>query len=115
MGEQFPEGHPLQLFLKENEAIESHLDRLSAVMNGPFLAADVLSVLEGLLPVKAHYDKKDEVLLPFLSRKGMPGPSRVMWNADGEIRNNLQELIKMLKKEDPHAEKSDDETLHQRA
>ena len=43
----------------------------------------------------------------------MPGPSRVMWNADGEIRNNLQELIKMLKKEDPHAEKSDDETLHQ--
>lgn len=49
MGEQFPEGHPLQLFLKENEAIESHLDRLSAVMNGPFLAADVLSVLEGLL------------------------------------------------------------------
>jgi hypothetical protein len=113
MGEQFPEGHPLQLFLKENEAIESHLDRLSAVMNGPFLAADVLSVLEGLLPVKAHYDKKDEVLLPILSRKGMPGPSRVMWNADGEIRNNLQELIKMLKKEDPHAEKSDDETLHQ--
>ena len=48
MGEQFPEGHPLQLFLKENEAIESHLDRLSAVMNGQFLAADVLSVLEGL-------------------------------------------------------------------
>ena len=113
MGEQFPEVHPLHLFLKENEAIESHLDRLSAVMNGPFLAADVLSVLEGLLPVKAHYDKKDEVLLPILSRKGMPGPSRVMWNADGEIRNNLQELIKMLKKEDPHAEKSDDETLHQ--
>ena len=34
MGEQFPEGHPLQLFLKENEAIEIHgrLRRLPAAV-----------------------------------------------------------------------------------
>lgn len=113
IGEQFPEGHPLQLFLKENEAIESHLDKLSAVMNGPFSAADILSALEGLLPIKAHYDKKDEVLLPILGRKGMPGPSRVMWNVDGEIRKSLQDSINKLKKEDPHTEKSNDDALHQ--
>lgn len=70
-------------------------------MNGPFSAADILSALEGLLPIKAHYDKKDEVLLPILGRKGMPGPSRVMWNVDGEIRKSLQDLINKLKKRIP--------------
>jgi len=78
------EGHPVSVFMKENEEIQKRID---AVRNGEENAVHALRT------VTVHYAAKGDLLYPLLNRKyGYSGPSDVMWGVDDEIRDELKVL-----------------------
>lgn len=78
-------GHPLALFVKENEALAALLDR--------FFQTKEDEVLPKIRELSIHYAKKGDLLYPHLKVKyGIFGPADVMWTVDDEIRDVLGTL-----------------------
>ena len=46
--------------------------------------------------VEAHYERKEQILFPYLERQGFMGPSKVMWGKDNEIRALLKTALAEL-------------------
>ncbi|MBI4334796.1 MAG: DUF438 domain-containing protein [Chloroflexi bacterium] len=91
--------HPVHLFKLENREIEKLLktlkDAVSRRTTTDLLAfkrgvKDVLVTLRG---VETHYERKEQVLFPFLEKQGFMGPSKVMWGKDNEVRDLLKAAI----------------------
>lgn len=91
-------GHPLNILARENEAFSKRLDRLHGLLQQEADARTVLECLQDLASSGAHYDKKDELILPPLKRHGIQGPADVMWNVDGELRKANKAAIMELEK-----------------
>lgn len=90
-----PEGHPLSVLAAENDEIEKILDRLAALHPaGPEESAAFIETFRELAPLKIHYAKKEELLMPLLDAYGYPGPSEVMWGVDDEIVHEAGALAK---------------------
>lgn len=83
-------GHPIQLMRAENQGLERILDALGKQCEA--VVPDVDALLEAMVAfqgVRLHYAKKEELLMPLLSRYGVTGPSQVMWDEDDEIKKEL--------------------------
>ena len=93
-----PEGHPLSLMRLENAGIEKVLDVLQAecAEYEPSKATVVIRALQELNGVRAHYAKKEELLMAQLYKYGVTGPSQVMWNEDDEIKKELGVLTRVV-------------------
>lgn len=92
------DGHPLQTFYRENEAIVKALDELGSRLHE---GGDVVSALEKVRGLAVHYAKKGDLIYPLLKvRHGIYGPSQVMWTIDDEIRTELSALLKQAAKGD---------------
>ncbi|MDD7319205.1 MAG: DUF438 domain-containing protein [Prevotella sp.] len=77
------DGHPLQTFYAENEALRTLLD-----MDCP---QD--EKVRRVRDIRIHYAKKGDLLFPLLRVKyDITGPSQVMWTVDDEIRDELAKL-----------------------
>lgn len=86
------QGHPLQLFTKENEELELRLERIKATLQNGNVDKNTL---EAIRELSIHYAKKGDLLYPLLKvRYGISGPSDVMWTVDDEIRDELSDLAK---------------------
>lgn len=95
-------GHPIWAMKKENRAIERlmrnelelDLRALEADPTGPtdLLAGD----LERLASIDIHYQKKEELMFPFLEKYGIDGPGKVMWGVDDEIRADIKAARQMV-------------------
>ncbi len=82
------DGHPLQTFSQENDALKRLLDRADVAP----CSAELLSEIRQIV---IHYAKKGDLLYPQLKVKyGISGPSDVMWTVDDEIRDNLSSLLR---------------------
>ncbi len=92
MAETSP-SHPVYLFKEENREIEKLLEALKAAKNKRGLTA-LLTMLRG---INTHYERKEQLLFPFLEKKNFTGPSKVMWGKDNEIRDLLKAAIAGLK------------------
>lgn len=95
-GKDLPEGHPLNLLKRENEAMCAHLDKLQEEMDGAGDAQAILSLVRALNGVRSHYAKKEELLMPRLYDYGVTGPSQVMWGVDDEIKREVGVITKSL-------------------
>ena len=86
------DGHPLQTFYRENDAIVEALDKVkTALENG----ANVATPLGQARSLAIHYAKKGDLIYPLLKTKcGIYGPSQVMWTIDDEIRAEIAALLK---------------------
>lgn len=79
------DGHPLQTFYAENDA-------LMAVLSGKTSFSEKLTKAR---EVAIHYAKKGDLLFPHLKVKyGIFGPSEVMWTVDDEIRDEMARLVR---------------------
>ena len=98
-----PAGHPVDTFRRENAALGEQVarvrDALAALGAGP--AEEVVErgrleeprrALGLLMDVDKHYLRKEHLLFPFLEKRGISGPSTVMWGKDDEVRALLREL-----------------------
>jgi DUF438 domain-containing protein len=102
--------HPVYLFKLENREIEKLLNILRNLIDGrgTMAVADFkIRLNEQLLKIKEiekHYTRKEQLLFPFLEKHGFPGPSKVMWAKDNEIREFMRaaftDLEKITKPED---------------
>lgn len=96
--ETFP-SHPVYLFKLENREIEKRTGSLREVIESrqqqdlSSLKARVKELLLDLRGIGIHYQRKEQLLFPFLEKQGFMGPSKVMWGKDNEIRDLLKAAL----------------------
>ena len=101
-----PPGHPVHTFKKENEALLGELaltDKLFSEIAGLPEDADATEPMgqlrvrfSRLADIHKHYSRKENLLFPFLEKKGITGPPTVMWGKDDEVREMLKGAIESL-------------------
>ena len=96
--DSLPEGHPIELMRAENAGMEKVLDILQAecVSSEAIDFSVVIQTLQALNGVRAHYAKKEELLMAQLYKYGVTGPSQVMWNEDDEIKKEIGTLTQAV-------------------
>ena len=96
--ETFP-SHPVYLFKLENREIEKLIDSLrdtvERINQSDFASSKetVKELLSRLRGIETHYERKEQLLFPFLEKRGFLGPSKVMWGKDNEIRDLVKSAI----------------------
>jgi len=103
-----PDGHPVDVFNHENSELRKVVEKtqmllgtLYAVPEENFreLALKLQSCFNDLMDVDKHYKRKEYLLFPFLEKKEITGPPKVMWGKHDEIRDQLKGCIEILRTE----------------
>lgn len=95
-------GHPAQMILAENQGMRAYIDSKVRPLLKDGLHQDRPALLEALRKlgsIRKHYDKKDNLLFPYLEKAGITGPSTVMW--ENESRNKTAIRLAVRLAEDP--------------
>lgn len=87
-----PAGHPVHTFIRENREAEKIIYQIREAKE----TKDQLEKLKVLAQIDFHYLRKENQLFPLLEKRGMSGPSKVMWGVDNEIRSDLKAVIAKL-------------------
>lgn len=86
-------GHPLHTLTLENEALAKVIEKCRKAVKSGHVES---GLLEEVRQLAIHYAKKGDLLYPHLKVKyEISGPSDVMWTVDDEIRDELNNLIKI--------------------
>jgi len=91
---QFPDGHPVRVYLEENLLIRSLMAELEAVNVSEGLER-FSEIFERLAKVDLHFTRKENQLFPYLEKYGWTSPSQGMWTFHDQIRDQL----KLVRKE----------------
>jgi len=99
-------GHPIFTFRMENEVIVRLLEAMAESINnwdeGQTSALEALRrQAVDLKNIEKHYSRKENLLFPYLEKKGFEGPSMVMWGVHNEIRGQLREFEAAIQVENP--------------
>ena len=104
---EIPEGHPVDVFLKENRELlkvvrelgerYQWLGELSSDEDIPEYFIQLRAMFNQLMDVDKHYLRKENLLFPYLEQKGITGPPKVMWGKHDETRELLKAAIEGLK------------------
>ena len=100
------QGHPIDTFKKENRAIEDVITEVRKLTEEILLGKtnrpeeELLNIWKGqhdkLIQIDKHYSRKENILFPYLEKRGINGPPSVMWAVDDGIRDQLKEISSML-------------------
>lgn len=96
--------HPIYLFKLENREIEKIASSLKELIEKrkeldlAELKRKLNELLLRLRDVETHYERKEQLLFPFLEKQGFFGPSKVMWGKDNEIRDLLKKALTEVEK-----------------
>lgn len=85
----FPEGHPVRVYLEENILIKELFEQLFKVD----IKADFqlfFNLFNQLSQVEKHFARKENQLFPYLEKYGWTGPSQGMWAFHDQIREELK-------------------------
>jgi uncharacterized protein len=100
-----PEGHPVDVFKKENKELRKVLDKVKGLLKALDQVTDeefetYILILQGdfneLMDVDKHYQRKEYLVFPYLEKNGITGPPKVMWGKHDEIREQLKGCIEIL-------------------
>jgi len=95
-GELF-EAHPINLFKLENREIEKLTGSLKNITadkgSFPTVKSRLKETLLKLRGIDTLYERKEQLLFPFLEKAGFMGPSKVMWGKDNEIRDLMKAAL----------------------
>ncbi len=94
------QGHPIDTMKRENRAIEKLISlqikpHLKMLEEGSLDAAAFKNDLDELWQIDLHYQKKENIMFPYLEKYGITAPPKVMWGVDDEVR----QLIKKAKEQ----------------
>jgi len=99
------EGHPVDVFRKENEEIRKLTNSIFALISEIRIEpsetiTNKLIKLRGLFntlyDVDKHYQRKEYLLFPYLEKMEITGPPKVMWGKHDEIRELIKGSIEVL-------------------
>ena len=93
-----PSTGPVNALKRENLEIRKLVGELASAAGGSGAldresVSRVLTRLEGL---DRHYSLKENLIFPYLEKHGFPGPSKVMWQKDNEVRALHKAAVKAL-------------------
>ncbi len=92
--------HPVQIFKEENKKIQKLCNSIEKLINESIpmdkLKPELKNLLEKLKEIEIHYEKKEQLIFPYLEKKNFSGPSKVMWGKHNEIRNILKKALKEI-------------------
>jgi hypothetical protein len=104
-----PPGHPVDTFLKENDALLAVIEKIAGMFaeietlpddtKAGELILRLRSFFNQLMDVDKHYQRKENLLFPYLERYGITGPPKVMWGKHDETRGLLKGALEALKAE----------------
>ena len=107
MAKAFPEGHPVDTFIKENRALQSEIDNIQHEYykinskNSEDGYNEILIAIHqhfnNLMDVEKHYVRKENLVFPYLEKNNITGPPMVMWGKHDEIRGFLKSSIELLR------------------
>ena len=113
-GQENPErpGHPVHTLKLENRAIEKLIDERvrpaadALAKDGGGAAREALKdALADLADIKYHYQRKENLIFPFMEQHDITAPPKVMWGVDDEIRAALADAAGMLSGEGADGQK----------
>ena len=100
------EGHPVDVFRKENEEIRKLTNSIFALISEiKFEPSESITnkliklrgLYNTLYDVDKHYQRKEYLLFPYLEKAEITGPPKVMWGKHDEIREMIKGSIEVLK------------------
>lgn len=102
---EYQPGHPLYTLKHENDEARKLLDEIDDQIEGLTASAGQKVPIGELRKsldffsqnLDKHFSKKENIIFPYLERRGITGPPSVMWSVDDEIRGMLKELKNSLK------------------
>lgn len=87
-------GHPTNVLKLENEVISNLITERIRPYLDVFPEGDSVVMLEAgldeLSRIHIHYQKKENLLFPYMEKHGITAPPQVMWGVDDEIRNEIK-------------------------
>lgn len=107
--QEIPEGHPVDVFRKENIELIKVIDKAKGILNVIPRISDeefvkyklqIQSLFNDLMDIDKHYKRKEYLVFPFLEKNGITGPPKVMWGKHDEIREQLRGCIELLRDEE---------------
>ncbi|MEM1686706.1 MAG: DUF438 domain-containing protein [Desulfurococcaceae archaeon] len=103
-----PKGHPVDLFVKENEWIlkqsealgfySSMLLKAQSIEEASRYLQGLLNVFNSLRALRSHYRKVQMLLFPYLERRGIIAIPRVLWGREDQVVVKLRKLSEEIKK-----------------
>lgn len=108
LADQLDPGHPAFVLMAENKGLrhfiemklKPSLQRYGEEQNEKN-RLDLLAAAEQLAQVVRHYERKENLLFPFLEKAGMTTPAKVMWGVDDIIRDLLRMLVDAVSEDQP--------------
>ncbi len=100
-------GHPVFTFRMENEVTQRLLESMQDTINS-WVAGDqsalksVRQQADNLTTIEKHYSRKENLLFPYLEKKGFEGPSKVMWGVDNDIRAEIKSFLSAINQPEPN-------------
>lgn len=84
-------GHPIHTLIAENRAIKKLVEsrirpHIQALRDGAADNAALYASLRELSAIDKHYSKKENLFFPYLEKRGITAPPKVMWGVDDNIR-----------------------------
>jgi len=97
-------GHPVYTFRMENEVIGRLLETIAELLDELKLGnmkalGSIKTSLKNLHQIEVHYDKKENLIFPYLEKHDFEGPSSVMWGVDNEIRTQMKSFVGLINSE----------------
>ena len=94
---EYPEHHPLTVYLNEINAMEQQLTEMEGLLQAPhFILNPWLGVYDALTTWRTHLARKQNQLYPVLERYGFDRPTKIMWTFDDAVRDTISESKQLL-------------------
>ncbi len=94
---EYPEHHPLTVYLNEINGMEQQLVEMEALLQAPhFILNPWLGVYDALTTWRTHLARKQNQLYPVLERYGFDRPTKIMWTFDDAVRDAISESKQLL-------------------
>jgi DUF438 domain-containing protein len=101
-----PPGHPVHTFKEENRALQWEIESLKKLFNEieamdpaeppTDIIAQIRMRFHALTDVLKHYQRKENLLFPYLEKHDITGPPKVMWGKHDETRELLKAAVEAL-------------------
>lgn len=100
-------GHPIYTFRAENELANLALENAKASIANykenptPETRKSLTDSIKKLKEFDKHYERKENLLFPYLEKYGFSGPSSVMWGIHDDIRKAWKQILANLESNRP--------------
>ena len=97
--EQFPQGHPVRVYLEENILIKQLFKELFNI-NPSEDFQKFYNIFNHICEVEKHFARKENQLFPYLEKYGWTGPSQGMWAFHDDIRTLIKDARLTIENKD---------------